>query len=63
MLPVSVVCEFIMDIVIILIPLLFCIKLYGDIRYNDGLQKGRREQRKLARMIRRGELEYYRLME
>ena len=56
---VNIVCEYLMDFAMIFVGLLGAMYIYGEQRYQEGVRKGMRAQRRINRAIRRGEI--YRL--
>lgn len=59
MLPVNIVCEYMIDFLMIIAGICGIVYIHGEQRYQEGIQKGMRMQRQINRAIRRGEV--YRL--
>ena len=56
---VNVLCEYLVDFAMMFAGLFGMMYIYGEQRYQEGIQKGMRAQRRIDRAIRRGEI--YRL--
>ena len=52
---ISIMCEYLIDSVLILVGMGVLVYIYGEQRYQEGVQKGMRMQRKIYRAARRGE--------
>ena len=52
---VSVMCEYLIDSVMILVGMGVLVHIYAEQRYQEGIEKGMRMQRKIDRAARRGE--------